>query len=1609
MKLKLTLKFVSLCFLTCALSLPAFAQGTAFVYQGSLGVNGAPANGAFDITFIVYDSTNLPGHVVSGPITNSATAVSNGLFQATLDFGPGVFNGAPSWLELAVRTNGAAIGFTTLSPRQPVLPVPYAIMAGASSNLLGTLPATQLSGTVPAAALAGSYSGAVALNNPANSFNGNGAGLTNVNAAAVGGLAPTNFWQTGGNGSTTPGINFLGTTDNEPLELWANGGRGLRLEPGPAGEGAPNLVGGAANNNVSAGVEGATIGGGGASNRGGLAYTNSVTGSFGVVAGGLANMAGTVAVVAGGELNIANGQYATISGGFGNTNGGYTSVIGGGSDNTNTGYEATIPGGANNLAAGAYSLAAGQQAQAVHRGSFVWADSQFAPFASTSSNQFDVRAGGGVTFSTGGAGLTVDGNEVVTTGGSFNFGSITATSFTGNGAGLTGITAAGIAAGQVVKSVNGLEDAVTLAAGSNVTITPSGNTLTIASSTGINGWSLSGNGGTSPAGGNFLGTTDTNALELHVNYLRALRLEPGTTGRGSPNVIGGSMSNYVAPGVYGATIAGGGATNYGGLAGDLLSNQVSAAFGSIGGGSGNNIQVNGGWATIGGGYSNACTANEATVSGGSYNGASSQYASVGGGLENSARGEWSTIPGGYLNVLSASATGSTIGGGEENTINGSSSTIAGGIYNTIEANSSQSAIGGGVENTITGSLATIPGGFDNVATNYAFAAGTYADATNVGAFVWSDSVNAHFYSTNDNEFAARATGGVRFVSSVDSHSFPNAGVYLAPGASSWTPFGSGNISVASFAFVGGGQANIIAVTSDHATIAGGTNNLIQANASSSTISGGDRNVIQTNTDHATIAGGLGNVVLNGGLRATIAGGELNSAAGDHSSIGGGKNNAVGPPATAAACGGGAGNLLNGHHSTVSGGEGNVVSSSADHAACGGGAVHSLGGDHSTVGGGEGNMTSSNASHATIGGGLTNTASAGHTSIGGGEGNTASGDHATVGGGKYNVSQAQNATIGGGSGNSVQSNATGGHIGGGESNYLNADHGSIGGGTNNQANGSSSTVPGGANNVASGNFSFAAGQQARATNDGSFVWADAQNAPFNSTMSNQFSVRAGGGVTFATGGAGVTVDGQSVLTSGFQNTAVSLANPGNTFVGSFTGNGAVSWQVPASATVQALANTGYLLKSAQPVTVTLPAAPNPGDIVRVSSAGVGGWSIMQNSGQSIFAPNFTLIKTPTLDWSLAASTPSQSWRAIAASASGNQLVAAFNGSIYMSTDSGATWAATSATNADWVSVASSGDGTTLAAAASGASPAIYLSTDSGANWAPVGNIDPNWPNPQYWNNVALSADGTKLAAVEGTGPAGPGFNSGSHHVYILSNVRGPVVEHFGNVYSGPPNQPTYMQVEAVSWSADGSRLIVAGQWGGGSGAVALSLDLGVNWSIVPFGGGNDFYSLASSADGLKLAVAGLGVSGGVEQPGPIYTSRDGGTTWTQSGAPINYWYSVASSSDGTKLAAVAAYDSPNHDPGSIFTSSDAGVTWTSNNVPNQYWSSIVSSADGNILAAAIGGQGPGQIYYLQSGSQITTTTGTPGHLQGGQNTAVELQYVGNGQFMPLSHEGTIFAY
>jgi hypothetical protein len=113
------------------------------------------------------------------------------------------------------------------------------------------------------------------------------------------------------------------------------------------------------------------------------------------------------------------------------------------------------------------------------------------------------------------------------------------------------VTAAKLASGAAVKSLNNLSGAVTLSAGANVTLNTSGNTIEIeAGGGGGGGWELNGN---SISGTEFIGTLNAKPLDFKVNGVRGLRLDP----RLVPNFIAGKDSNEVGSGNLGSAIGGG--------------------------------------------------------------------------------------------------------------------------------------------------------------------------------------------------------------------------------------------------------------------------------------------------------------------------------------------------------------------------------------------------------------------------------------------------------------------------------------------------------------------------------------------------------------------------------------------------------------------------------------------------------------------------------------------------------------------------------------------------------------------------------------------------------------------------------------------------------------------------------------------------------------------------------------------------------------------------------------------------------------------------------------------------------------------------------------------
>ena len=120
---------------------------------------------------------------------------------------------------------------------------------------------------------------------------------------------------------------------------------------------------------------------------------------------------GVNSVITGGKSNLVSGEQDVIGGGYNNATYdplGFNKVIGGGSTNYIIGSSNAIPGGASNSIESNYSFAAGQSAQAVHDGTFIFSDSaesNSSPFQTISANSANFKATGGLRL--------VDGNEAV--------------------------------------------------------------------------------------------------------------------------------------------------------------------------------------------------------------------------------------------------------------------------------------------------------------------------------------------------------------------------------------------------------------------------------------------------------------------------------------------------------------------------------------------------------------------------------------------------------------------------------------------------------------------------------------------------------------------------------------------------------------------------------------------------------------------------------------------------------------------------------------------------------------------------------------------------------------------------------------------------------------------------------------------------------------------------------------------------------------------------------------------------------------------------------------------------------------------------------------------
>ncbi len=593
-KTPVVLALLALAILNSELS-TSLAQGTAFTYQGQLQDNGSPANGSYDLQFILFNASVGGSH--AGPIlTNSATAVSNGMFTVTLDFAAGVFTGTNYWLDIAVRTNGADT-FAELTPRQPLTPTPYAIYAPnagladtadsansvAASNVSGTLGLGQL----PSGVLTNGQTG-VTLSG---AFSGNGTNLTALNADNL-------------SSGTVPLARLSGITSNQlAVATWQvatnlNGGNAAL---------ASNVVSGIAITNASitnAVITNSTFTG----NGNGLTNLDATQLSSGVIP--LARL--PVSVVTGGETGV------TLSGTFSGNGAGLTGVNAAALNGFNAsnfwqtgGNTGTSPTNGNFL--GTIDFQPVELWVGGLRGLRIEPDPRGAQAANIIggyiSNAVEQPGSGGDVIVGGGydAGVNLiysnSAGVFIGAGSANQIGPNLNDSFIGAGYGNTIQSFESVLAGGSYNTIQGNCPYSAMAGGLNNTIQSNSPYSTMAG-----GWN--------------------NAIQSDAPY----------------SAIGGGLLNQI----HGDTNDYGTSVIVGGFACTIYSNSWNSF---IGGGGANSIDTNSDHSVIVGGFDNLAAGSDGFIGGGEYNTvqANAHAATISGGAQNSATGSYSTVPGGFNN------------------------------------------------------------------------------------------------------------------------------------------------------------------------------------------------------------------------------------------------------------------------------------------------------------------------------------------------------------------------------------------------------------------------------------------------------------------------------------------------------------------------------------------------------------------------------------------------------------------------------------------------------------------------------------------------------------------------------------------------------------------------------------------------------------------------------------------------------------------------------------------------------------------------------------------------------------------------------------------------
>lgn len=526
------------------------AQTTVFTYNGKLPDDYNQPTGQFDFQFNLYaEATGSNSPLNSTPIVLEDVQVTNGEFTVLLDFG-NLFDGSNRYLEIGERAGNSTGDFTVLSSRHQILSLPYTIrsLSAATADLAAN--AQNLGGTNANVFVQNTDS---RLSDPRDPSPGSNNYIQNRTSSQSG----ANF-----------NISGTGTASvfNATTQFNISGSRALYVGAGAHNIFAGSLAGDSnttgAGNSFFGNVAGwKNTSGNSNSFFGDNAGDSNTTGSFNSFVGTAAGDTNTT-----GSNNSFIGSFA---GGI-NSSGGNNSFFGYVAGGANTvGSNNTILGAAADVSAGGLSFAT-----ALGAGTIVSTSNTVVIGRSAGQDTVKIPGSlivsGTISGNVSGVSLTNLNASNITTGTLNNarLGLIPTTNIADGAISTTkiadsAVTAAKIANNQVVRSLNGLTDSVNLAAGANVTITPSGNTLTISASA---------------AGGNFIHNTTAQQAGSNFNISgngTAANLTASSTLSG--NVVN-ATTQYNIGGTRVLSVAGNANTFAGATAGHNNSSGASNSF-----------------------------------------------------------------------------------------------------------------------------------------------------------------------------------------------------------------------------------------------------------------------------------------------------------------------------------------------------------------------------------------------------------------------------------------------------------------------------------------------------------------------------------------------------------------------------------------------------------------------------------------------------------------------------------------------------------------------------------------------------------------------------------------------------------------------------------------------------------------------------------------------------------------------------------------------------------------------------------------------------------------------------------------------------------------------